>query len=199
MELNAPALIGFFMDRQFLTLLSSTVILFLAIFFMWYFYHKQLSKKDLFDIPKTDSGSRFARFLYRLAYFLKYAVIFPVYSFIWFIILSFLLVLIAKSRPIPELMFFGIVIVSVTRISAYVNSKLAEDMAKLLPWALIIIFLTDPSAITINSVQTSFNNFILEVPHVAKYLLFIAFVEWILRMGSWAISSGREEPALKRQ
>ena len=48
--------------------------------------------------------------------------------------------LIAKSRPIGGNYVFGIVIVSVTRIAAYVSSKLAEDMAKLLPWALIIIF-----------------------------------------------------------
>ena len=111
----------FFVDRQFLVLLSSTIILFLAIFIMWYFYHKQLSKKNLFEIPKIDSNSKFVNFINRLVYFLKYIIIFPLYSFIWFLIFSFLLVLIAKSRPISEIMFFGIIIVSVTRISAYVS------------------------------------------------------------------------------
>ncbi|MEK6984754.1 MAG: hypothetical protein AABX33_09350 [Nanoarchaeota archaeon] len=72
-------------------------------------------------------------------------------------------------------MFFGIIIVSVTRIAAYVSPKLAEDMAKLLPWALIIVFLTDPTSITIESIQTSFNSFVQEIPKVAKYLIFIAF------------------------
>ena len=139
----------FFIDRQFLILLSSTVILFLAIFIMWYFYHKQLSRKDLFDIPKIDSNSKFVSFINRLVYFSKYIIVFPLYSFIWFLIFSFLLVLIAKSMPIGEIMFFGIVIVSVTRIAAYVSSKLSEDMSKLLPWALIIVFLIDPQSITI--------------------------------------------------
>ena len=80
-------------------------------------------------------------------------------------------------------MFFGIVIVSVTRIAAYASPKLAEDMAKLLPWALIIVFLTDPTSITIESIQISFNNFVQEIPNVAKYFIFIAFVEWGLRIG----------------
>jgi len=181
----------FFVDRQFLVLLSSTIILFLAIFIMWYFYHKQLSKKNLFEIPKFDSDRKFVNFLNRFIYFFKYLIIFPVYSFIWFIIFSFLLVLIAKARPIDEIMFFGIIIVSVTRIAAYVNPKLAEDMAKLLPWALIIVFLTDPQSITIESVQTSFNSFIQQIPKVAKYLTFIAFVEWSLRIGNWIISFGK--------
>jgi len=183
----------FFIDRQFLILLSSTIVLFLAIFIMWYFYHKQLSRKDLFDIPKIDSNSKFLSFINRLVYFSKYIIVFPLYSFIWFLIFSFLLVLIAKSRPIGEIMFFGIVIVSVTRISAYVSSKLAEDMAKLLPWALIIIFLIDPQSITIRSVQASFNSFMQEIPKVAKYLIFIAFVEWSLRIGNWMIGFNKKK------
>lgn len=181
----------FFIDRQFFVLLSSTIILFLAIFIMWYFYHKQLSKRDLFEIPKIDSDSKFVNFINRLIYFLKYMLIFPLYSFIWFLIFSFLLVLIAKSRPISEIMFFGIVIVSVTRISAYVSSKLAEDMAKLLPWAMIIVFLMDPQSITLESAQASLKSFIQEIPKIAKYLLFIAFVEWFLRIGNWIIGSNK--------
>ncbi len=177
----------FFIDRQFLVLLSSTLFLFITVFIMWYFYNKQLSEKDLFKIPKIDSKSKFMNFVNRLVYFSKYVIIFPLYSFIWFLIFSFLLVLISKSRTVEEIMFFGIVIVSVTRISAYASYKLAEDMAKLLPWALIIVFLTDPKAITLESVQVSFTSFVQEIPKVAKYLLFIAFVEWSLRIGSWLI------------
>ncbi len=101
--------------------------------------------------------------------------------------------LIAKTRPIGEIMFFGIVIVSVTRIAAYVSPKLAEDMAKLLPWALIIVFLTDPTSITIKSIHISFNNFVQELPNVAKYLIFIAFVEWSLRIGNWVIGSDKKK------
>mgnify|MGYP001603824888 CR=1 FL=1 len=183
----------FFIDKQFLVLLSSTIVLFLAIFIMWYFYHRQLSRKNLFDIPKIDSDRKFVNFINRFVYFSKYLIIFPLYSFIWFLIFSFLLVLIAKARPIGEIMFFGIVIVSVTRIAAYVSPKLAEDMAKLLPWALIIVFLTDPTSITIESIQISFNNFVQEIPNVAKYLIFIAFVEWSLRIGNWMIGSDKEK------
>ncbi|MBI4440042.1 hypothetical protein HY638_03655 [Candidatus Woesearchaeota archaeon] len=197
MAINAydiiAALKEFFVDRQFLILLSSTVILFLAIFIMWFFYHKQLSRRDLFEIPRIDSKSRFVNFIDRFIYFFKYLVIFPLYSFIWFLIFSFLLALIAKSRPMVEIMFFGIVMVSVTRISAYVSPKLAEDMAKLLPWALIIVFLTDPQSVTPDSFQVSFSNFVQEIPKVAKYLFFIAFVEWVLRIGHWIISSVRDE------
>lgn len=192
-------LYNFFVDKQFLVLLSSTVILFIAIYIMWYFYHIQLTKRDLFKTPKIDSEHKFATFINRFLYYMQYMVVFPIYSFIWFLIFTLLLVLIAKSSPIPEIMFFGIIIVSVTRIAAYVHPLLAEDMAKLLPWSLIIVFLTDPQSITFESAQISFMNFLAELPKIAKYLFFIAFVEWALRLGFLIINKGKNKEKLKEK
>jgi hypothetical protein len=180
---------SFFLDAQFLVLFTSTILLFIAIYIMWYFYHQQLTKKDLFETPKIDHESKVAVFFNKMIYYLKYIVVFPVYSFIWFLIFSFLLILLTKSRTVEELMFFAIVVVSVTRISAYISPLLAEDLAKLLPWALIIVFLTDPQTISFETVEDSLFKFTDGLLNVAKYLIFIAFVEWILRIGFWLFSS----------
>ena len=177
----------FILDRQFVNLLISTTILFLASLVAWFIYSKQLAKRDLFEL-KLEVGSRFRNFFGRLVYFLKYLVIFPVYSFLWFLIFSFLLFLLSKSRPIEDILYFGIIVVAATRIGAYVSEKLAEDMAKLLPWSLILIFLIDPSAITIKSISSSFGIFYQQIPKVAKYLVFIVAVEWVLRIGYWVVS-----------
>ena len=177
----------FILDKQFINLFISTIILFIASFVAWFIYSKQLAKRDLFEL-KLEVGSRFRNFFERLIYFLKYLAIFPVYSFLWFLIFSFLLFLLSKSRPIEDILYFGIIVVAATRIGAYVSEKLAEDMAKLLPWSLILIFLIDPSAITIKSISSSFGIFYQQIPKVAKYLVFIVAVEWVLRIGYWVVS-----------
>lgn len=177
----------FVLDKQFVNLFISTIILFLASLVAWFIYSKQLAKRDLFDL-KLKVGSRFRIFFDRLVYFLKYLVIFPIYSFLWFMIFSFLLFLLSKSRTIEDILYFGIIVVAATRIGAYVSEKLAEDMAKLLPWSLILIFLIDPNAITIKSILASFDIFYQQIPKVAKYLLFIVAVEWVLRIGYWIVS-----------
>ena len=177
----------FILDRQFVNLLISTTILFLASLVAWFIYSKQLAKRDLFEL-KLKVGSRFSNFFGRLVYFFKYLAIFPIYSFLWFLIFSFLLFLLSKSRPIEDILYFGIIVVAATRIGAYVSEKLAEDMAKLLPWSLILIFLIDPSAITIKSISSSFGIFYEQIPKVAKYLIFIVAVEWALRIGYWIFS-----------
>src|SRR3989344_2465742 len=128
---------NFILDEQFLNLFISTIFLFFASLLAWFVYYKQLARKDLFEIPKLNLKSKFANVLDRIIYFLKYLFIFPIYSFIWFLIFSFLLFVLSKSRPIEDILFLGIIVVAATRMGAYVSEKLAEDMAKLLPLTLI--------------------------------------------------------------
>ncbi|MBI2649847.1 hypothetical protein HYX04_00875 [Candidatus Woesearchaeota archaeon] len=179
----------FILDKQFLNLFISTIFLFLASLLAWYIYYKQLARRDLFEIPKLNLKSKFINVLDKIIYFLKYLFIFPVYSFIWFLIFSFLLFVLSKSRPIEDILFLGIIVVAATRIGAYVSEKLAEDMAKLLPLTLIAIFLLDPKAVTLQAITSSFPALLQQIPRVAKYLLFIIAVEWLLRIGRWIITS----------
>ena len=180
---------NFIMDKQFSNLFISTLFLFFASLLAWYIYYKQLARKDLFEIPKLNLKSKFVNVLDRIIYFLKYLFIFPIYSFIWFLVFSFLLFALSKSRPIEDILFLGIIVVAATRIGAYVSEKLAEDMAKLLPLTLIAIFLIDPKAVTLETITSSFPLLLQQIPRVAKYLLFIIAIEWLLRIGNWIITS----------
>lgn len=177
----------FILDKQFLNLFSSTIILFFASVLTWYICYKQLAKRDLFEIPKFEVRTRFMEILDRIIYFLKYLVLFPIYSFIWFLIFSFLLFLLSKSRPIEDILFLGIVLVAVTRMCAYVSHRLAEEMAQLLPLTLVVIFFLEPKAINLEIGTSSFFVLIQQIPRVAKYLLFIVVVEWFLRIWHWIV------------
>jgi hypothetical protein len=179
----------FILDKQFLNLFMSTPVLFFASLLAWYIYYKQLARRDLFEIPKLNLKTKFANVLDRIIYFLKYLFIFPIYSFIWFLVFSFLLFVLSKSRSIEDVLFLGIIVVTATRMGAYVSEKLAEDMAKLLPLTLIAIFLMDPKVITLETITSSFPVLLQQIPKVAKYLLFIVIVEWLLRIGNWVIAS----------
>ena len=178
----------FILDEQFLNLFISTIFLFFASLLAWYIYYKQLARRDLFEIPKLNLKSKFANVLDRIIYFLKYLFIFPIYSFIWFLVFSFLLFVLSKSRPIEDILFLGIIVVAATRIGAYASEKLAEEMAKLLPLTLIAIFLIDPKAVTIETISSSFPVLLQQIPRVPKYLLFIIAVEWLLRIWHWIIT-----------
>lgn len=182
----------FILDRQFLSLFISTITLFFASLLAWYIYYKQLARKDLFGVPRIQLKSKFWNSFDKLVHFLKYLLIFPIYSFIWFLVFSFLLFVLSKSRPIEDILFLGIIVVAATRIGAYVSEKLAEDMAKLLPLTLIAIFLIDPKAVTFETIKSSLLALLGQIPRVAKYLLFIIFVEWILRIANWVAQKAQK-------
>lgn len=179
----------FILDKQFLNLFMSTIVLFFVSLLAWYIYYKQLARRDLFEIPKLNLKSKFINVLDKIIYFLKYLFIFPIYSFIWFLVFSFLLFLLSKSRPIEDILFLGIILVTATRMGAYISEKLAEDMAKLLPLTLVAIFLIDPKAVTLQTVTSSFPLLLQQIPRAAKYLLFIIVLEWLLRIGYWIVTS----------
>ncbi|MBI2653485.1 hypothetical protein HYX02_01605 [Candidatus Woesearchaeota archaeon] len=185
---------GFVLDKQYLNLLTSTIVLFLVGWLSWHIYYKQLARRDLFEIPKLNFKSKFMNVLDGIIYFSKYLFIFPVYSFIWFLIFSFLLFVLSKSRPIENILFLGIIVVAATRMGAYVSEKLAEDMAKVLPWTLIVIFLIDPKVVTLEALISSFTALLQQIPSVVKYLLFIIVLEWALRLGHWIFTSIKPKP-----
>jgi|SRR3989338_7254170 len=182
----------FILDKQYLSLLYSTILLFLASGLAWYIYYKQLARRDLFDASELDLDKKFTNMFNRVVYFLKYLFIFPMYSFVWFLIFSFLLFVLSKSRPIEDVLFLGIIVVSATRIAAYVSERLAEDMAKLLPLTMIAIFLMDPKAVTFQTFTSSFPVLLNQFPRVAKYLLFIIVIEWLLRTGRWILMPAKK-------
>ena len=188
----------FFFDRQFLNLFIATVVLIAASYFAWHIYSNQLAKRDLFR-KRMRIGKTSYHFFDHVIYLLKYLIVFPIYSFLWFLIFAFLLFMLSKSRPIDDILYFGIVMVAATRCCAYINEKLAEDMAKLLPWSLIFVFLIDPQAISVNSIIDSFLVFMDYIPKALKYMLFIIVLEWVLRIGYWIIKPNEFEKAEQKE
>jgi hypothetical protein len=73
-------------------------------------------------------------------------------------------------------------IIVAIRITAYYNEDLSKDVAKMLPFALLGLFLVDPSYFNWGTINTR----ISELPEfftlMAQYILFIVLIEWILRM-----------------
>ena len=175
----------FFVDYQFVTLLYTTFIFFGIAIITWIMYIS-LSKRDLFSLDIADYLPKTKIRLHIVSYMFKYLVLFPLYSFIWFLIFAFSLALLSKEYKIIDILFFSIVLVSVIRVASYIHEKFSEDLAKLLPLTLITILLLNPSSISFEAIKQTSAVFRPELPHMVKYLLFTILLEWILR-ASFAI------------
>ena len=115
-------------EGQLITLTAYTIGMVVYAIVIWHFY-RSLAKKEIFK--KKEGGTGW--------YVLKYLIIFPIISFIWFIILSVFLFFLAKDLPVEGVLLASIAIVSAVRAAAYYNEDLSRDMAKLVPLALLAI------------------------------------------------------------
>src|SRR3989338_6220626 len=177
------SIVSYFRDSQYIDIFTATIILALTGLVIWFMY-KQLSKRDLFKIeaPKKQEN-KFINFIRHLIYSLKYAAVFPVYTFIWFLVFSIFLHLLSPGQEISKTMLLGIVVISSIRILAYINEGMAEDLAKLLPLTLIAAVLANPEFFIQKFSFSSLLVFKTETPKIVKFLLFTVLLEWILRLG----------------
>jgi len=163
---------------------------------IWNFY-RNLAKRDIFDVgKKVEARYGKGRKAGALTGFLKYILFFPLYSFIWFIGLSFFLFLLTENIPLDTILFISISVVSGTRILAYYQEDLARDLAKMLPFALLAIFLTDPSFLSVGILLSRIMVMIGVVPTAGKFVLFVVLLEMVLRL---LFGGVKEEEAAKRR
>ncbi|HIH24868.1 TPA: hypothetical protein HA251_07585 [Candidatus Woesearchaeota archaeon] len=175
-----------FFDQQFFNILLATGLLFLIMFVTWWVYRK-LSTRNLFQLFTKNTKRSAPNFGDYLVYALKYFCIFPLLTFVGFLIFAFSLFMLMKPSTADmqaNVLFIAIVMVSTIRVAAYVHESLAEDFAKLVPLSLLGVLLSSPSQVAgVGGGQIA--GFIFLIPSVIKYLLFIVILEVLLRGGTW--------------
>jgi len=173
--------------ESYLQLFIFTIGLFIYAVFVWHFY-RTLSKRDLFkiDLEKYNLPHVKHKTLGKvgsvIAYILKYGFIFPIYIFIWFLILSLFLLVLTEEATINNILLISVVVVSATRVTSYYKEDLSSDLAKLIPFALLAVSLIDPNFF---SVETTIAR-LSEIPNlwaqILQFLIFSIVLEWILRI-----------------
>ena len=158
--------------------------IFIYSWFIFKFY-RFLAKRDIFkfDLRKYSESSFGALkvLLNGIFYIIEYLLILPLVTFFWFIILSGILIFLSKTN-LENVLLIAMALVGSVRIAAYYNEELSKDLAKMLPFALLGIFLIDVSFF---SFQTSLDTLWM-LPtmwkQMAYYLVFIILLEFILRI-----------------
>jgi len=149
-------------------------------------FYRFLSRRDIFKLETQEYWQAYEgafKHTLKLAFYvLENLVLIPLLVFFWSTVLAFLLLMLSKE-PNPELVLLtGASIVAAVRITAYYNENLSQDLAKMVPFALLGVFLIDVSHFSISSAITAAK----AVPSLFKvllyYLFFVTALEFILRI-----------------
>ncbi len=149
-------------------------------------FYRFLARKDIFSINlhkyDRDGHAKRKKFFALLLHLFKYLILFPVFTFIWFIVLSLLLAFLTKAPTVENILLLSMAVVGAVRITAYYNEDLSKDLAKMLPFALLAMLLIDISYFSFPKSIEVLKGLPAEWNTMAYYLAFVILMEFTLRI-----------------
>ncbi len=167
-----------------LTLTFFTTVIVIYSIFVFYFY-RFLAKKDILELNLNQytqySNIAVVKFFAILFYIIEYLMIMPILTFFWFSIFSILILLLAKGIAVKIILLISASLVAAVRITAYINNDLAKDLAKMLPFTLLVIAIMTPGFFNVSIFLERISEIPSLLSSISYYLLFIVAIELIMR------------------
>ena len=149
-------------------------------------YYRFVASKDMFglDLSRFEERSfRWARsILHVILYAVKYLMVFPVFAFFWFAVITLILAFLAKDQSFSETLLVALATVSAIRVTAYYDEDLSRDLAKILPFAVLAIFLIDASFFSIRESLDILKEAGDYSEKIVYSLAFLVLLEIVLRL-----------------
>ena len=172
-----------------LNLLQPVVVyvLGMAVYAVFVFkFYRFVASRDMFEMNLSkyeESRHRWVRALLHVTmYTAKYIILFPVFAFFWFAVLTLILTFLSKGQSFPDILLMALATVTAIRVTAYYNEDLSKDLAKILPFAVLAIFLIDASFFRVSESLEVLEESQSYTEHIIYYLVFLIAVEFALRL-----------------
>ena len=157
--------------------------------FVWHFY-RFIARREIIKIDFERYGTKDRISPLKLgAYIGSYVFLFPIIIYVWFLVYSLFMFVLAKDMPMGVVLLIAISVIASTRITSYYKEDLAKDVGKLLPFALLGVFLTSSAFFSdttnffsVEDIEKRFQEFPLFVGRVIEFIILVVVLEWILRV-----------------
>ena len=149
--------------------------------FVWHFY-RLIARREIVSmtLEKYHTGGK--RLTSLIVYFAKYVLIFPLVVTAWFFAYSLFMFFLAPDIDQDFVFLIVISLVVAIRIAAYYKEDLSKDLAKMIPFSLLGIFLVNTTLFTVDQFFDRLDDFIPFVGKIAAFVLFAIGIEAALRI-----------------
>jgi len=139
-----------------------------------YNFYRYIARRDCFKPSKRKHSKTIG--------FLKYFFLFPFVAVVYFMGFSLMLLFLSKDIELAVVLSTSFAVILAIRITAYYTDDLSKDLAKMLPFALLGVFLVSPSFFEYQDVVNKINSLPDFVNTALRFIFFIIIIEWILRI-----------------
>ena len=152
--------------------------------YSWFIFkfYRFVARREIFEFNPSDEYRGFRKFIHTIGYGLKYILLFPLFTFFWFAILTIILSFLSRQTDINLIIIISVSLVTVIRVMAYYNEDLSKDLAKMLPFALLGVFLVDFSYFSVETTLSTLQQLPQLWRNMIYSLILIIVVEFLLRI-----------------
>lgn len=159
----------------------------MAIYAIFVFtFYRFVAARDMFGLDLSryeQSRYKWVRsVLHVVMYVAKYILLFPFFAFFWFAVITAILAFLAKDQSFSQVLLMGLATVGTIRVAAYVKEDLSRDLAKMLPFAVLGIFLVNTSFFQLEDSLALLDETMNYTDHILYYLVYLIALEFALRV-----------------
>ncbi len=148
--------------------------------------YRFMSRRDIFnlDFSKYEESRHplLSKTLHFIFYVAKYLLIFPLFAFFWFGVLVVIVALLSKTKEVDDLLLIAMAVLTSVRVTSYYTEDLSRDIAKMLPFALLGIFLIDLRYFDLGTSTELLNRVGDQWVSIFYYWVFVIILELVLRV-----------------
>lgn len=178
---------GFSLQEAFNLLYPLSLFILGVVFYSVFIFrfYRFLARRDIFRLNLRKYGKTrlpwLQKTLKELFYVIEYIILFPVFAFFWFLVLAIFLAFLSKGQTVENILIVSMSIVASVRVTSYYKEDLSRDLAKLLPFALLGVFLVDVHYVSLPESLAVIAQMPQMVDTMLYYLLFVILLEFFLR------------------
>lgn len=182
-----------FWAQNFINLFLLAAVIFIYAVFIWKFY-RFIAKKNIIELNlnkyNQSTHPAIERTMAGIYYFLEYLIALPLLVFIWFSIFTIFLILLTENIELSRLLVISVTIITAIRLAAYYKEDLAKDLAKLLPFTLLGVSLTQNNMFSFSKMLGQIYDIPSFFDHIVVYLIFVMAIEFLLRFADFILGLG---------
>jgi hypothetical protein len=170
--------------QNFINILLLIVLVTLFCIFVWKIY-TIMAKKNIIklNLNKYNKSSHpvFVKILEGLFYLLEYMIILPFLVLSWFAVFTFFILFLTKGLEVQTVLLISTVIIVSIRVTAYYREELSKELAKLLPFTLLAVSMTEKGFFDFQEILGKVSQLPSFFGSILSYILIIIVLEIILR------------------
>jgi hypothetical protein len=152
-----------------------------------FMFYRLLAKRDLLtlDLKRYEDSmtGRIRVFFRSLLFVAQYVLLIPILIGFWTVVMATILTLLSDSSDHSRNAMIATSVVGAVRILAYWTEDLSRDVAKMLPFAVLGVFLVSSTSVNFSEFEALYSNLPELADAYLNSLILLSILETVLRVG----------------